>query len=71
MRRFKVEIGFGLFGIVAGETVLFENGNNFACEVDLGIPLEIGDGKGGVGQEWKEGEEDQSHGVMVRVRSEE
>jgi|TARA_B100000900_G_scaffold412760_1_gene435197 hypothetical protein len=56
---------------MAGETVLFEHRNNLTREVNLGISLKRGDGKSGVGQDWTEGEEDQSHGVMVRVRSEE
>jgi hypothetical protein len=56
---------------VTGETVLFEHRNNLTREVNLGISLKRGDGKSGVGQDWTEGEEDQSHGVMVRVRSEE
>lgn len=56
---------------MAGETVLFEDRNNLPCEVDLGISLERSDGERGVDQGWPEGEEDQSHGVMVRVRSEE
>ena len=45
---FEIEVGFGFFGVVAGEAVLFEDGDDLFCEIDLGVPLELSHGKGGV-----------------------
>ena len=69
LRRFEVEFGLGLFFIMAGEAVLFQKGNDLLREIDLGVPLKFGYGEGGVKEGGKESEKEQSHGVMVRVRS--
>ena len=52
---------------MAGEAVLLENGDDLLREIDLGVPLELGDGEGGVEQRGEENEDEQSHGAMVRV----
>ena len=31
---FEIKIGLGFFGVVAGEAVLFENGDDLLCEIE-------------------------------------